>query len=81
MAAVLALPPHVVTVTQRFVLLSYANHANRDGAMSFPGRSTVAAETGCSERTVSRATAQLRAMGLLRVSEWPGRGDDGRFTG
>ena len=80
MSAVLGLPPDVLSVSQRFVLLSYANHCNKDG-LSFPGHGTVAAETGLSERTVGRATQELRAMRLLKVAAWPTRGEDGKYKG
>lgn len=81
MSAVLALPGDLVSPTQRLVLISIANHANKEGHNSFPARETVSEETGLSVRTVTRATAKLRWMGLLRVAEWPGRGEDGRFNG
>ena len=81
MSAVLGLPPNLVSPTERFVLLIYANHANKEGRNSFPGRETVADETGLSEATVSRATRRLRSMGLLEVVAWPGRDGDGRFVG
>jgi hypothetical protein len=40
-------------------------HLSADGRCD-PSQATLAAETGCSERTVRRATARLRQLGLLR---------------
>jgi DNA-binding transcriptional MocR family regulator len=81
MSAVLALPADLLSVTQRFVLLIYANHANKHGENSFPGRATVAEETGLSQATVTRATGELRALGILEVESWPGRDRSGRWVG
>ena len=81
MAAVLALPGHLVSPTERLVLISLANHANREGRYSFPSRSTIADETGLSVRTVTRNLSHLRAMGLIGVAGYPGRDPDGRYLG
>jgi hypothetical protein len=81
MSAVLALPGDLITPSQRLVLISLANHANKEGRNSYPARSTVADETGLSERTVSRAVARLRAMGLIGVARYPGRDSDGAYLG
>ena len=64
MAAVLALPGDLITPTQRLVLISIANHANKEGHNSFPARLTVAEETGLSVATVTRATADAPGHGI-----------------
>lgn len=82
MSAVLALPAGLLSTNQRFVLLMYANHANRYGERSYPARWTIADETGLSESSVSRATRDLVKMGLLEMIARPGRDPKTqRFTG
>jgi hypothetical protein len=81
MTAVLGLPADLVSAHDRFVLLSIANHANREGERANPSRDTISAETGLSLSTVSRCTQRLRNAGLLEVLEWPGRNRDGKYSG
>lgn len=49
----------------RLVLLSIANHTDRQGAESWPSSETIARESRCSPRTVFRALRELKGLGEL----------------
>ena len=80
-SVVLELPGDLVTPIQRLVLISLANHANKEGRNSYPSRNTIAEETGLSERTITDALGRLKGMGLLMVARYPGRDADGHYMG
>lgn len=65
-AAVLAMRPDVISATQRFVLVSLANHASPDGSTSFPSVETISRETSIGERAVQKALLTLKQRGLIR---------------
>jgi len=56
-----------LTTTTKMVLLSLAQHANEDGAHSFPSVATIAAESRLSERAVQNALKVLEAEGYITV--------------
>jgi len=56
-----------LTSTTKLVLLSLAQHANEDGAHSFPSVATIAAECRLSERSVQGALKTLEAEGYITV--------------
>ena len=80
-SAVLSLPGDLVSPAQRLVLISLANHANREGRHAYPSRATISEETGLSTRTVSEAIRYLKGMSLLTVARYPGRDPDGHYFG
>lgn len=49
----------------KFILLSYADHADNDGGNIYPAVSTIAKKTCLSSRTVIRTTHWLEDIGLL----------------
>ena len=51
----------------RLVLLSIANHANRDGENAWPSIPTIAHEAHISERQAQRALVELAAIGELVI--------------
>jgi DNA-binding transcriptional MocR family regulator len=53
--------------TARLVLLSIANHANREGTDSWPSIDTIAWEVNRDRRTVQRALQWLAEQGLIEV--------------
>jgi hypothetical protein len=61
----------------RLVLLSIANHADREGANAWPSLETIAVESRCSTATVKRAIAELRSIGELHWRR--GLGQAGAF--
>jgi Helix-turn-helix domain len=81
LSAVLSLPGDLVTPAERLVLISIANHANKEGQNSYPAQLTICEETGLSRATVIRAVRRLKWLSLLTVSAKPARGPDGRFDG
>lgn len=63
-----------VSLAELVVALAIADHADKAGR-AWPGRQTLAEQTGLDARTVARAIARLRALGVLVVvSEGRGRG-------
>ena len=58
-----------------FVLL-VGESLQQGGAHSFPVMALSLRRPDCSERTVGRATRELRAMRLLKVAGWPVRDED-----
>lgn len=54
-----------LTSAEKFVLITYAYHANTETKLSFPRHSTVAKETLLTERFVRGATHKLVDLGLL----------------
>lgn len=59
---------------QRFVLMAYAFHANAQDGIAWAKRSTVARETGLSERTVIDAVSELVQVKLMVVHAYPNGG-------
>ena len=51
--------------SHKFLLLSYADHADFAGRNIWPAVGTMARKTGMDDRTVQRLTADLSEMGLL----------------
>ena len=49
----------------KFVLLSYADHANHEGGDIWPYVSTTARKTGFTERAVQKITRHLEQTGIL----------------
>lgn len=80
LSAVFDLPGAATSPSQRLVLLSIANHANRYGLEAYPGWQTITEETGLSRATVARCISELRRAGVLRVEKAQKRGGDGRFS-
>ena len=65
----------------RLVLISIAQHADKDGANSFPSIATIAAEAALSTRQTQRVITQLERMGeLLILGRRGGRGHCNCFT-
>jgi hypothetical protein len=64
------------TTTQKFLLLYLASHTEKGGQFSV-GLDQMVRETGLSERTICRTTADFKAAGILT---WT-RGYGNRFTG
>lgn len=58
-----------VPAVPKLVLLSLADHADRDANSCFPSRKTIAAECGVTASTVTRALATLEESGLIRRAE------------
>lgn len=54
-------------LASRLVLLSIANHADREGRNAFPSVSTIAFEARVSERQVHRCLQDLTTIGELKV--------------
>jgi len=54
-----------VTPTQKSVLVALADHADEKGEHVYPGVKRLCKKTSCAERTVRRALADLRDMGLI----------------
>ena len=79
LTAVFELPGWAVSPSERLVLLSVANHANRYGADSWPGWDTIADETGLSRATVARALGSLGRRGFVTVDRRRVRNAQGRF--
>lgn len=63
--AALALRDERLNASDRFVLVVYAEHANKDTEKAWPSARTIADETGYNEDTVLRATGKLRRLGYL----------------
>lgn len=57
--------PADLTMGQRLVLLSIANHADARGENSWPSIATIAKEAGISERSVHDALRKLEAMDVI----------------
>jgi hypothetical protein len=55
--------------SEKYVLLSLADHADRKGRSIFPGAKRTAQKTGLSERTVRRAFAGLRRKKLITIAK------------
>lgn len=53
--------------TARHVLLCLANYAGADGLAAFPSTSTLARDSGLSERTIRAKLDQLETLGLIRL--------------
>lgn len=67
-----------IDATAKYVGLTLATYANRDGSQVHPGRTRLAAVTGKSASTVDRALGQLRQLGLLeRVTRGSSAGRQG----
>jgi len=60
---------------QKLILLRLADHADTEG-LCWPGNASIATTLGCSERTVERAKARLRELGLVATE--PRLLDDGK---
>ena len=54
----------LLTPARYFVARAMVRRASKAGVL-WPSRATLASDVGCSERTVDRATADLRTLGLL----------------
>ena len=54
-----------VPAIEKAVLLTLADHADKDTLECFPHQETLAEEAGCSRRTVQRALEKLRERGLI----------------
>jgi hypothetical protein len=54
-----------LSMTEKLILLGYADHAHNDGSHVFPGLERMGKRTGCSRRTIQRATQSLIEKGLL----------------
>lgn len=61
------------TSTQMVVALKLADHAKDDGTDIFPGRTSLAARSRCSESTVKTTLRLFRDAGILVVIEEGGR--------
>ena len=72
MAAVLAFPPNLVSPTERLVLISLANHANREGPLLVPLEATIADETGLASADGDPASV---------TAAWYGADRGGRLSG
>lgn len=57
-----------LTPAQKAVLVALADHADDSGANARPSVDRLVVKTSCAERTVRRALADLRNMGLIHVS-------------
>lgn len=57
-----------LTPAQKAVLVALADHANDDGRHVYPGAKRIAIKTSYTTRTVRRALADLREMGLITVA-------------
>lgn len=58
-----------LTPAQKAVLVALADHATDDGRHVYPGAKRIATKTSYTTRTVRRALADLREMGLIVVIE------------
>ena len=54
-----------LSLSEKLILLAYADHARHDGTHIWPSRGTVARMSGCSPRTVQRVTQSLQERGML----------------
>lgn len=63
--AIKRVPPSLVSVTARAVLVAFAEAADEHGREAYPSIPTVAWYLGCTERNVSGHVKSLRAAGLL----------------
>lgn len=70
--------PELRTTSQRFVLLALATYAGPDGR-AWPSVPTLAAVTGYNPSYVQRVLAQLVKLGVIEVTERPGRSSMRRF--
>lgn len=61
------------TGTDRLVLLSIANHADRNGAGAYPSAATIAAEANVHRVTAFRSIERLESMGAIEVVHGGGR--------
>lgn len=59
-------------MTEKIVLLKLADHAKDDGSDVYPGQKSVAAECGCSVRTVQRVVKWACGEGILEELPGPG---------
>ncbi len=59
------LPEGSLTSSQKFVAVSYADHADDTGRNIFPAVATIAKKTALTPRTVQRCTRQLETMKLF----------------
>ena len=60
------------TLAARLVLLSIANHADKEGLNAYPGQKLIAEEAHVSVRTVRRCVDELVEMGELAVRHHAG---------
>jgi hypothetical protein len=65
MAFIWDLPEGVLTSSQKFVAVSYADHADHEGGSIFPAVATIAKKTELTPRTVQRCTRKLESMKLF----------------
>lgn len=63
--AIKRVPPGLVSVTARAVLVAFAEAADEHGREAYPSIPTVAWYLGCTERNVSGHVKSLKASGLL----------------
>lgn len=70
--------PELRSTSQRFVLLALASYAGPDGR-AWPSVPTLAAVTGYNPSYVRRVLAQLVKLGVIEVTERPGRSSMRRF--
>lgn len=57
-----------ITPVQKAVLVALADHAGVDGRNARPSVDRLVVKTSCAERTVRRALADLRNLGLIHIS-------------
>ena len=67
--------------TARFVMLSMANYADKEGNDIYPSLATLEADTGLSERTIRRHIKHLIAVGLLEYGDQTIVSNNPRFRG
>jgi len=65
MGRVWDIPNNKIKANQKFVLLTYADHADHNGNNVFPAQETIAKKTGYSRRTVIRITKELVDAGFM----------------
>ncbi len=67
-----------LAVTERLVLLGFANYADKSGRNSYPSVPTVADDCEVDERTVRRALRRLEARGFIERDGMDDRAVGGR---
>ncbi len=67
--------------TARFVMLSMANYADKEGNDIYPSLATLEGDTGLSERTIRRHIKHLIACGLMEYGDQTIVSNNPRFRG
>lgn len=55
---------------EKWLLVMIADHYNESEHKAWPGKNTLANETGMSLRTVTRCLSSLEAKGLIQIQHW-----------